>query len=396
MGGMTCEILHPGGSRRVLVTKVLPGELWLERLRAADCRVEVCQTEAILGRDELLEAIGGSCDGVIGQLTETWDGEALEALAAAGGSAYSNYAVGYNNVDVDAATAHGIAVGNTPGVLTDTTAELAVALTFAAARRIVESHQFLADGRYHAWLPTLFQGELLWRRTVGVIGAGRIGSAYARMMVEGHKMDLLYCDPRPQRALESFVRDYARFLEEHGEDPVHVRRAASIDEVMREADVISVHSALTDETVHLIDGPRLALTKPHCVFVNASRGPLVDERALVEHARTHPDFKAGLDVFENEPDVEPGLLDLPNVVSIPHLGSATNWTREGMATLAATNVAAVLQGWPAWDDPDDIDAFLGKRAPQAAPSIVNAKELGLPITGPAGDTGTRGPARRST
>ncbi len=115
----------------------------------------------------------------------------------------------------------------------------------------------------------------------------------------------------------------------------------------------------------------------------------------MEHARTHPDFRAGLDVFEHEPEVEPGLLELPNIVGIPHLGSATGWTREGMATLAATNVAAVLRGWPAWDDPDDIGPFLGDAPPQAAPSIVNAKDLGLATVGPQGRTDAERPARRS-
>jgi hydroxypyruvate reductase 1 len=394
MSGMECRILNPNGSRRVLVTKELPGALWLERLRAADCRVEVCQTTAILDKDELLEAIGASCRAAIGQLTETWDEDVFEALSAAGGSAYSNYAVGFNNVDVPAATARRIAVGNTPGVLTETTAQLAVALTFAAARRIVESHEYLAAGEYRAWLPTLFLGELLWRKTLGVIGAGRIGSAYARMMVEGHRMDLVYYDPHGNDDLESYLRDYGRFLEEHGEEPVSVHRAGSLDEVLNKADVVSIHTVLDESTFHLIDGPRLALMKPHAILVNPSRGPLVDERALVEHARAHPDFRAGLDVYENEPDVEPGLLELPNVVTIPHLGSATSWTREGMATLAATNAAAALQGWPAWDDPD-IAPFLGSAPPQAAPSIVNARELGLPTVGPQGPARAGRPARRS-
>jgi hydroxypyruvate reductase 1 len=393
MSGMRCRILHPGGSRRVLVTKELPGDLWLERLRAADCRVEVCQTTAILDHDELVEAVGTACDGAIGQLTEPWDEELLKAFRAAGGGAYSNYAVGYDNVDVPAATALGIPVGNTPGVLTETTAELAVALTFAAARRIVESHEYLAAGEYHAWLPTLFLGELLWRRTLGVIGAGRIGSAYARMMVEGHRMDLVYFDPSPRDELEADLAAYGDYLRARGEDPVRVRRADSIDDVLREADVVSVHTVLNDETRHLIDARRLALMKPHAILVNPSRGPLVDERALVAHAREHPGFRAGLDVFENEPGVEPGLLDLPNVVSVPHIGSATSWTREAMATLAATNVAAALQGWPAWEGAE-VAPFLGPAPPRAAPSIVNARQLALPTAGPSATDVAR-PARRS-
>jgi len=395
MGGMACRILNPHGSRRVLVTKELPGELWLERLATADCRVEVCQTSAILSHDDLIDAIGESCQGAIGQLTEPWDEELFEAFARAGGAAYSNYAVGYNNVDVAAATARGIPVGNTPGVLTETTAELAVALTFAAARRIVEGSRFLAAGEYHAWLPTLFQGELLWRRTLGVIGAGRIGSAYAKMMVEGHRMDLVYYDPHGNDGLEAHLSAFNEFLMEQGEDPVIVHRAPSIDEVLNKADVVSVHTILDDSTLHLIDAGRLALMKPHAILVNAARGPLVDERALVEHARAHPDFRAGLDVFEHEPDVEPGLLDLPNVVAIPHLGSATGWTREGMATLAATNVAATLQGWPVWSDPDDIGVFLSRTPPAAAPSIVNARDLGLPTVGPERQADVDRPARRS-
>jgi hydroxypyruvate reductase 1 len=142
------------------------------------------------------------------------------ALKKAGGTAYSNYAVGYNNVDVDAATGHGIPVGNTPGVLTETTAQMAVALTFAAARRIGEAERFLRGGKYVGWLPTLFLGNLLWRKALGVIGAGRIGATYARMMVEGHKMNLIYCDPHPQKELEDYFRHYSEFLKSQGVPPV--------------------------------------------------------------------------------------------------------------------------------------------------------------------------------
>jgi len=367
---------NASGSRRVVVTKELPGERWLQRLAEADCAVEVCTSTEILTTQEIRAAIGDRCDGAIGQLTETWWRELFEALKAAGGRAYSNYAVGYNNVDVAAATELGIPVGNTPGVLTETTAQLAVALTFAAARRIVEADAFMRAGRFHGWLPTLFLGELLWRKTVGIIGAGRIGSAYARMMVEGHKMNLIYYDPQPNAALEQYVAQYGEFLQKQGEQPVACRRARSVEELFEEADVLSLHPPLDPTTHHLVNAERLAMMKPSAILINTSRGPVVDEAALVEHLRTHPDFRVGLDVFEDEPEMKPGLGELPNAVIVPHIASATSWTREGMATLAATNVAAMLLGYPAWGS-TDITPFLGDAPPKAAPSIVNAEELKL-------------------
>ena len=372
------RIVNPEGKRRVVVTKELPGDRWLAYLTEADCRVEICTETRVLTIEDIEAAMGDRCDGAIGQLTEPW-GEALfSALKAAGGSAYSNYAVGYNNVDLQAATANGIPVGNTPGVLTETTAEMAVALTFAAARRTGESERFLRAGKYEGWLPTLCLGELLWRKTVGVIGAGRIGAAYARMMVEGHKMSLIYHDLRPNEELEGFVSEYNGFLASRGEAPVDCRRAESIEALLQEADVVSLHTVLDETTHHLIDGRRLALMKEGAVLINTSRGPVVDEAALVAHCRKHPDFRAGLDVFEDEPRLAAGLDDLQNVVIVPHIASATGWTRRGMATLAAANVAGLLLGYPAWQRPD-ITPFLEKDPPRAAPSILNAEELGLSL-----------------
>lgn len=378
MSKKTWRTHNPSGRNRVIVTKELPGDRWLQILTEADCKVEICTSADILTTEEIKEAIGSRCDGAIGQLTEGWGEELFSALKAAGGKAYSNYAVGYNNVNVDGATKQGIPVGNTPGVLTETTAEMAVALTFAAARRVVEADRFMRAGSFHGWLPTLFLGELFWRKTVGIIGAGRIGAAYARMMVEGHKMNLIYYDPYRNKALEDYVAAYGEFLKTRGEQPVSCGRAESADEVFREADLVSLHPVLDETTHHLINKERLSLMKEHAILVNTSRGPVIDEAALVAHCKEHPDFRVGLDVFEDEPAMKPGLEALDNVVVVPHIASATIWTREGMATLAASNVAAILLGHPVWQE-GNILPFLGDEAPKAAPSIVNARELGIQV-----------------
>ncbi|WP_372677685.1 NAD(P)-dependent oxidoreductase [Desulfosarcina sp.] len=375
MSSYPWRIQNPEGTFRVIVTKTLPGRQWLDILTAADCRLEICHSKAALDTEAIKAAIGSRCDGAIGQLTEPWGETLFNTLKAAGGVAYSNYAVGYNNVDLDAATRAGIPVGNTPGVLTETTAEMAVALTFAVARRVGEAERYLRAGRYTGWLPDLFLGTLLHGKTLGIIGAGRIGAAYARMMVQGHGMQVIYHDLAANTDLESFVADYNRFRVTQRMSAVACRRAESLDELLETADCVSIHTVLDDTTRHLIDARRLSLMKSDAILINTSRGPVVDEAALVDHCRRHPDFRAGLDVFENEPEMASGLAELDNVVIVPHIASATRWTREGMATLAACNVAGVLNGYPLWQQPD-ILPFLEADPPRAIPSIVNAGALG--------------------
>jgi hydroxypyruvate reductase 1 len=370
------KLFNPAGKRRVIVTKSLPGNRWREVLLQADCRIEVCGSPSVLSSNEIQAAIGRACDGAIGQLTENWDDQLFAALAKAGGRAYSNYAVGYNNVDLEAATQHGIPVGNTPGVLTEATAELAVALTLAAIRRLGEAERFLRGGRFKGWLPDLFLGDLLYRKTLGIIGAGRIGQAYGRMLVAGHHMNLIYFGPHPKKGFQQSLRAFGEYLGSQGDTPVTCRYTDNLFELLSSADVVSLHVPLTPATHHLIDTPQLAAIKKDGILINTSRGPVVNEAALVAHCRNNPRFRAGLDVFEREPELHPGLVDLDNVVILPHIASATRWTREGMATLAAANVAAILSGYPVWSQ-TDIHPFLEPTPPKAAPSIVNAKDLDL-------------------
>jgi hydroxypyruvate reductase 1 len=314
-------------------------------------------------------------------LTEKWGAELFEALQRAGGRVYSNYAVGYDNVAVEEAARRGISVGNTPGVLTETTAEMAVALLFAAARRVPEADAFLRRGGFRGWLPDLFLGKRLWGGVLGIIGAGRIGAAFAKMVAPGHAMDLLYHDLRACEPLEEYFRRLAPLRAAAGERPLSCRRARSVDEVLEAADAVSLHVLLDPSTRHLIDGPRLERMKPDAILVNTSRGPVIDEKALVEHLRRNPEFRVGLDVFEDEPRLAPGLAEMPNAVLVPHIASATRWTREGMAVLAAANVAGVLKGWPVIVRGDkgverlEVEELLEGPLPERTPSIVAGPAL---------------------
>ena len=286
--------------------------------------VDVNPHDRVLTRDELLEAVRGR-DGVLCLLTDTIDAEVLDA--ARGCKIFANYAVGYNNIAVEAATARGIAVTNTPGVLTDATADLTWALLMSAARRIVEGDQFTRAGKFDGWSPMLFLGGDISARTLGIVGAGRIGTAVA-LRSRGFRMRVLYCDKVQNEAIEQAV----------GAERVE------FDTLLAESDFVCVHVNLDETTRHLIGARELGLMKPTAYLVNSSRGPVIDEAALVEALRSGEIAGAGLDVFEDEPALKPGLAELPNVVIPPHLGSATIGTRTRMATLAAANLVAMLRG----------------------------------------------------
>ena len=307
----------------VYVTREVP-KPGLDLLAEACRQVDVNPEDRVLGRAELLAGVAGR-DGVLCLLTDTIDAEVLDA--ARGCRIFANYAVGYNNIDVAAASARGIAVTNTPGVLTDATADLTWALLFSAARRIPEGDRFTRAGRFAGWAPLLLLGGDISGRTLGIVGAGRIGTAVA-LRSRGFRMRVLYFDRVPNEALEQAV----------GAERVE------LDTLLRESDFVSVHVSLDDSTRHLIGARELGLMKPTAYLVNTSRGPVVDEAALVEALRAGEIAGAGLDVFEDEPALAPGLAELDSVVIPPHLGSATIGTRTRMATLAASNLLAMLRG----------------------------------------------------
>ncbi|MFP4058338.1 MAG: 2-hydroxyacid dehydrogenase [Candidatus Brocadiia bacterium] len=307
----------------VYVTREVPRP-GLDMLAEACRQTEVNPADRVLSREELLEAVRGR-DGVLCLLTDTIDAQVLDA--AEGCTIFANYAVGYDNVDVEAATARRIAVTNTPGVLTDATADLTWALLLATARRIPEADRFTRAGSFRGWAPMLLLGGDVSGRTLGIVGAGRIGTAVA-LRSRGFRMRVLYFDRTQNEALEQAVG----------------ARRAELDELLQEADFVCLHVSLGESTHHLIGPRELSLMKPTAYLINTSRGPVVDEAALVEALRGGEIAGAGLDVFEDEPKLQPGLAELDNVVLLPHLGSATTGTRTRMATLAATNLLAGLRG----------------------------------------------------
>ncbi len=368
---------QPDGRFRVIATKRLVGEKWLPVLLAAGCRVEVYGGEEPFGEEDLLSAIGNACHGALAQLNEPWTARVLERFAAAGGRVVASYAMGVNNIDLAAASRLNIAVCNTPDVLTEATAELALALVFSAMRRVAEGDRFMREGRFSGWLPHLMLGRQLTGRTLALFGAGRIGQAVARALCGGLGMNVLYFNPHPRPQLEDYVRDVAQLAARYGLPQPWIRRAQDVDELFAEGDVIVLASSYNPDLRHLVDARRLSLCREAAVLVNVSRGPVVDEAALVAHLRAHPDFRAGLDVYEFEPRMAEGLADLPNAVLSPHTGSATLEARTAMAQLVAHNCAGVLLGHPAGKN-RPMEAWLGDDPPKAVPALVNAEAIGWP------------------
>lgn len=257
-----------------------------------------------------------------------WTGELMDLAPRL--RIIANVAVGYDNVDVVAATERGIIVTNTPGVLTDTTADLAFALLMAAARRLGECERYVRAGRWDSVGGSQHFGRDVHHATLGIVGLGRIGQAVAKRGAQGFDMKVLYYDTVRREDLEQ----------------AYGYRFVDMDTLLRESDFVSLHVNLGPDTYHMINAEALAKMKPTAILVNAGRGPLVDEEALVEALRERRIFGAGLDVFEKEPTTDNPLFHLENVVLTPHVGSATQATREAMADLAGDNVLNVLSGKP--------------------------------------------------
>ena len=306
----------------VLVTRRIPDES-IGMLEGACGVVDVNPHDRAMTRAEFLEAVQGR-DGLLCLLTEDIDDEVLDISPGLRGVAI--YAVGYNNIDVDACTRRGIPVSNTPDVLTDTTADIAWALMFAAARRVAEGDRYVRSGCFTGWGPLLMLGSDVTGKTLGIIGAGRIGTATARRAA-GFSMPVVYASRKRNATIESTG---ARYL--------------PLDDLLRESDFVSLHVPLTPETTHLIGARELDLMKPTAYLINTTRGPVVDEKALVQALRNGLIAGAGLDVFEREPELEPGLADLENAVILPHVGSGTVATRLRMGNMAAANLIAMVNG----------------------------------------------------
>lgn len=307
---------------RVFLTRPIP-EPGPSLLRSACAVLESNDEDRGLSPEELRDGVIGK-DAVLCLLTDGIDASVLEA--ADGCKIFANMAVGYNNIDLDEATRRGILVTNTPGVLTDCTADLTWALILGVARRVAEGDREMRAGRFPGWGPLYMLGGDVTGATLGLVGPGRIATAVARR-ARGFSMKILYQGRRDNAELAGLSA-----------------RRVSLDELLAESDFVSLHVPLTAETRHLIDARALGLMKPTAYLINTSRGPVVDERALVEALRADGIAGAGLDVYEDEPRMASGLTDCANALLLPHLGSATVATRASMSRIAAENLVAVLQG----------------------------------------------------
>jgi glyoxylate reductase len=303
---------------------------------AAECDVDLWPDQLPPPADVLRDRVKG-CDGIVSLLTDRVDGALLDAAPRL--KVVSNYAVGFNNVDVPACTARGVCVGNTPGVLTDATADTAVTLLLAAARRLVESAADAKAGRWLTWEPLGWLGQDLAGRTVGIVGMGRIGFAAAKRLHHGWGMRVLYTEqvPRPEAEREFGAR------------------RVELDELLAHSDFVSAHVDLNPSTKGMFGAEQFGKMKRTAVFVNTARGPLVDQRALAEALRSGTIFAAGLDVTDPEPlPPDHELYKLPNCVIAPHIASATVGTRDAMARLCAANLVAGIRGdpLPHWVNPE--------------------------------------------
>lgn len=311
---------------KVFVTRQI-SEAGIKMLKDKGYEVAVSPYDGVISREELLTSVKG-CDAVLALLTDKINAEVFQA-AGPQLKVVANYAVGFDNINLDDAKQAGVFTTNTPDVLTETVAEHAFGLILSIAQRITEGDRFVRAGKYHGWAPMLMLGNDVSRKTLGILGLGRIGSRVAYHGAKGFNMKVIYYDVKRN---EDFEKEYgAEFM-------------ATPEELLQKADYISIHVPLLPTTRHLINAEKLSMMKPTAYLVNTSRGPVIDEAALADALRNKIIKGAALDVFENEPNLAPGLIDLENIILTPHAASATEETRAKMSEVAALNIIDALEG----------------------------------------------------
>lgn len=314
---------------KIFITRQIPDK-GINILKEKGYEVVVSLYDRVLKKEELIEYLKRDrYDAVLALLTDKIDAEVLDAMKKSGVKILANYAVGFDNIDVKSAGERRIMVTNTPGVLTETVAEHTFSLILSIAHRIPESDRFTRAGKYHGWEPMMFLGTDVSKKILGVVGLGRIGSRVAHHAAKGFEMKVLYYDPKRSK---EFEKEFGAEFREN------------VDDIFREADFVSIHVPLLPSTRHLVDARRLGLMKKTAYLINTSRGPIVDEAALMEALRKKVIRGAALDVYENEPALSPGLADCENVILTPHTASATEETRQAMGELAVKNIIEALEG----------------------------------------------------
>jgi glyoxylate reductase len=310
---------------KVFITRKIPSR-GLDLLKQNNIEFEMSELDRPLTREELIQRVAGA-DAVLSQLVDKMDGGVMDA-AGQQLKIVANYAVGFDNINLAEAQARKVLVTNTPDVLTDSVADHAFALMMAAAHRVAESDRFSRAGHYTGWQPFLLLGQDVAGKTLGIVGIGRIGSALAKRAAKGFGMKVIYHDRQANAELDAEIGS----------------QNVEMEELLKTADFISLHVPLLPETRHLISTPQLEMMKKTAILVNTARGPVVDEQALLKALQNQDIFAAGIDVWENEPKLTPGLEKLENIVITPHTASATVETRENMSKVAAENIIAALKG----------------------------------------------------
>ena len=310
---------------KVFITRQIP-EAGPKILREKGFEVEISEIDGVMPREMLLQRVKGA-DAILSLLTDKMNGELFDA-AGPQLKIVANFAVGYDNIDLVAAAARKIITTNTPNVLTESVAEMTIALIFGIAKRMAEADNFMRTGQYQGWGPMLLLGQDVIGKTVGLVGLGHIGVSVAKRMNRGFDCPILYYDVVRNEAAEKELG--LKFV--------------SLEELLKESDFVSLHTPLTPQTKHLIGEAELKMMKKSTYLINTSRGPVIDEKALVEALKNSVIRGAALDVYEEEPKMAPGLVDLKNTILLPHIASATETTRDHMSELAAQNIAAVLEG----------------------------------------------------